>query len=149
MKNLILFLALVIFGTVAMAQGKTETKEEAAPAKQETIQAKPVESAERKAPPPNEYVKMTDGKLWHYVNGKQTEMAKDAEVTLGEAKVKGDGTVKMKDGTTVQMKEGNIVNVNGKLIDFAALKQKAEMQKAAQQQKAAEPKTTETAPKGE
>jgi hypothetical protein len=132
-----------------MAQGKTETKEETAPAKEQVIQAQPAKPAEQKAPPQNEYVKMTDGKIWHYVSGKQTEVSKEAEVTLGGTKVKGDGTVTMQDGTTAKMKEGNIVNINGKLIDFAALRQKAEMQKATQQQKAVEPKPAETAPKGE
>jgi len=138
----------VILATTALAQGKTETKQEAAPANEQVIQAKPVEPAPQKTPPPNEYVKMTGGKLIHYANGKETEMTRETEVTLGETKVKGDGSVTMKDGTTTQMKEGNIVNVNGRLIDFAALKQKAEMQKA-QQQKAAEPKPAETAPKSE
>ena len=132
MKNLTVFLAFLSFGFAAMAQSETAPKDApAAPAK--TQQA----PAERKVPPPSEYVKMKEGKLWHTKDGKTTELTE--EVTLGVTKVKPDGTVVMKDGTTSKLKEENVVNKNGNIIDVAAFRQKA-MEQKKPEQNTAEPK---------
>ena len=80
--------------------------------------------------------------MWHMVGGEKVELTE--EITMGTSIVKPDGTVKMSDGTEVKLKEGNIVNTTGKVIDVAALRQKAAQQKAAEQKK-----STESTPESE
>ena len=135
MKSLILFFTLSAFGITAMAQGTT---------KEQSIDTKTTQPVgEKKTPPTNEYVKMMNGKLLHFKGTTKTEIAKGTEVKLGETIVKADGTVMMKDGTTSKLKEGNIVNVQGKVLDVAAMRMKAAEQKPVQQ------KPVETKPSGE
>ena len=128
MKNLIVLLVLLAFGITAKTQAP------AAPKDTQSVHTKTLQTttpAERKVPA-NEYVKMSEGKIWYFKDGQKTEL--DKEMTLGETKVKPDGTVLKKDGTSVKLKEGNVVNKNGTVIDMAALKQKAMEQKKAETQ---------------
>lgn len=143
MKNIMLFFALTTFAITAMAQGAGDSKEQNVQTK--TVQQQP---AEKKEVPPNEYVKMTEGKVWHYVGTAKTEITGEKQVKLGETIVKADGTVVLKDGTTAKLKEGNVVNKQGRVIDVAVMKQKAAEQRAVQQ-KSAEQKSLESQPKGE
>lgn len=143
MKNLTLFFTLVVFWAAAVAQGASDTKEQNVETK--TFQQQP---AEKKTVPVNEYVRMTEGKVWHHVGATKTEVTGENQVKLGETIVKADGTVVMKDGTTTKLKEGNVVNRQGRMIDVAAIKQKAAEHKAAQQ-KPVEQKSSESQPKGE
>jgi len=123
---------MLVFAIAAVAQAQAPAP--AAPKEKQNVQKQPQQATAEKKVPVNEYVKMEEGKLWYHKDGERIELTK--EVTLGETKVKPDGSVVKKDGSTVQMKEGMLVNRNGNVIDMAALKQKALEQ---QQQKKAEP----------
>ena len=60
-------------------------------------------------------IKMEDGKMMVYKNGKSGMMETDMTLSNGTM-VSTDGTVKLKNGKTVMLKNGESIGLNGKMM---------------------------------